>query len=582
MAAIGLNRSRQAPAEETPSFGSIAERFRRAGDLDRAIALCEEGLKKFPNQLSARVTLGWSLLDKGEYDLARKELERVLRRAPDNLAAIRGLAELHDRAEHAVSGLGPDGTWSAPEEAAEEPAAQPVAPPVSEPVAVKAPPAVAAVRPEPIEPPKPAASVAPVPVSVPLPVRATVSSKTEVSPLSLIETPAQAAIAHSQPPGSPAPSVFEHVPDRPAEVVQAATEPEVITAAFEEIDPETPSLQPDLAALDAWDLPNVAAGVTESVSDRDAEPVLLAENAEIELAQVASELTMAASDAPAAESVIDLPLEEGALEGALLQFEEPAAAAESFDSSESLGTLIAEPAAFEAEALDPVLPPADAEFTAAVELVNDAAASVAIEPEPQSEVVLEAQQLPEPELAVAPQVEALPEPEVEVTLEAQALPEPELEGVPEVEALPEPEIEVALEPQPAEDEIEVAAEPEMATEPVFAGGAVAAFEDTRSPEPVHATDAIEDEFGSDDADTVAPPEATWLPPAVVHGHDVVAAAPAAAASIAAADMNATGPSPTARVSPPARPSPLAPIAALESFLQKVSARRLHLTPGSVA
>src|SRR6187397_3498981 len=97
-----MNRSRQAPAEETPAFGGIAERFRRAGDLDRAIALCQEGLKKFPNQLSARVTLGWSLLDQGKYDEARAELEQVLRRAPDNLAAIRGLAELHDRFEHTL------------------------------------------------------------------------------------------------------------------------------------------------------------------------------------------------------------------------------------------------------------------------------------------------------------------------------------------------------------------------------------------------------------------------------------------------------------------------------------------------
>ncbi|HEX5214954.1 MAG TPA: tetratricopeptide repeat protein [Vicinamibacterales bacterium] len=98
-----MNRSRQAPAEDTPAFGGVAERFRRAGDLERAIALCREGLKKFPNQLSARVTLGWSLLDQGKYDEARAELEQVLRRAPDNLAAIRGLAELHEREENAES-----------------------------------------------------------------------------------------------------------------------------------------------------------------------------------------------------------------------------------------------------------------------------------------------------------------------------------------------------------------------------------------------------------------------------------------------------------------------------------------------
>jgi hypothetical protein len=111
MAGILLNRSRQVPAEDTPAFGGIAERFRRAGDLDRAIALCREGLKKFPDQLSARVTLGWSLLDKGQYDEARAELERVLRRAPDNLAAIRGLAELHDRSEGAMPSMDERESW---------------------------------------------------------------------------------------------------------------------------------------------------------------------------------------------------------------------------------------------------------------------------------------------------------------------------------------------------------------------------------------------------------------------------------------------------------------------------------------
>ena len=123
-----LNRSRQVPAEDTPAFGAIAERFRRAGDLERAVALCRDGLKKFPDHLSARVTLGWALLDQGQYEEARHELQQVLSRAPDNLAAIRGLAELHDRAENTVelSLTGP-GPWP-PEPAAIEAVAPETAP----------------------------------------------------------------------------------------------------------------------------------------------------------------------------------------------------------------------------------------------------------------------------------------------------------------------------------------------------------------------------------------------------------------------------------------------------------------------
>jgi tetratricopeptide (TPR) repeat protein len=116
--AIVLNRRRQVPAEDSPAFGAIAERFRRAGDLERAVNLCQEGLQKYPKHLSSRVTLGWALLDLGRYDEARAELEQVLKRAPDNLAAIRGLAELHDRTEHddvASMQTGPS-RWATPEE----------------------------------------------------------------------------------------------------------------------------------------------------------------------------------------------------------------------------------------------------------------------------------------------------------------------------------------------------------------------------------------------------------------------------------------------------------------------------------
>lgn len=81
----------------TATFSVIAERFRRAGQHDRAVALCREGLAQFPEHLSARVTLGCALLDLGQEVEALKELQAVIKRAPDNLAAIRGLAELHAR-----------------------------------------------------------------------------------------------------------------------------------------------------------------------------------------------------------------------------------------------------------------------------------------------------------------------------------------------------------------------------------------------------------------------------------------------------------------------------------------------------
>ena len=80
------------------AFAALAEEYRRSGHFDNAIATCRTGLQRHPAYLSARVTLGRSLLEIGRYDEARQELEQVLRSAPENLAAIRALAEIHHRA----------------------------------------------------------------------------------------------------------------------------------------------------------------------------------------------------------------------------------------------------------------------------------------------------------------------------------------------------------------------------------------------------------------------------------------------------------------------------------------------------
>lgn len=81
------------------AFAQLAEEHRRAGEYQEAIAVCRSGLEQHPGYLSARVTLGRALLETGAYDDAQAELEYVLRAAPDNLAAIRALAEIHQRRE---------------------------------------------------------------------------------------------------------------------------------------------------------------------------------------------------------------------------------------------------------------------------------------------------------------------------------------------------------------------------------------------------------------------------------------------------------------------------------------------------
>jgi len=79
------------------AFAALAEEYRRAGRFTDAIDTCTTGLVRHPSYLSAHVTLGRALIEVGRLEVARTELEYVLKLAPENLAAIRGLAEIHHR-----------------------------------------------------------------------------------------------------------------------------------------------------------------------------------------------------------------------------------------------------------------------------------------------------------------------------------------------------------------------------------------------------------------------------------------------------------------------------------------------------
>ena len=98
------------------AFAALAEEYRRAGRFDEAIETCTTGLVRHPSYLSAHVTLGRALIEVGRLQDAREELEYVLKLAPENLAAIRGLAEIHHR-------IGEEGA-----EAVDEPPAPPAEP----------------------------------------------------------------------------------------------------------------------------------------------------------------------------------------------------------------------------------------------------------------------------------------------------------------------------------------------------------------------------------------------------------------------------------------------------------------------
>ena len=79
------------------AFAPLAEELRRAGRAREAVTLCHTGLSHHPEYVSARATLGRALLDLNEIDDALFELQAVLSAAPENLMALRGIAEVHHR-----------------------------------------------------------------------------------------------------------------------------------------------------------------------------------------------------------------------------------------------------------------------------------------------------------------------------------------------------------------------------------------------------------------------------------------------------------------------------------------------------
>ena len=79
------------------AFAQLAEEYRRIGEHPEAIRVCQAGLEQHPAYLSARVTLGRSLLELGRVDEAEAEFERVMASAPDNVVARRALDDIRSR-----------------------------------------------------------------------------------------------------------------------------------------------------------------------------------------------------------------------------------------------------------------------------------------------------------------------------------------------------------------------------------------------------------------------------------------------------------------------------------------------------
>lgn len=78
-------------------FLSLAEELRKKDRMDEAIAVLIDGIKRHPEFLAARLTLGRWYLFNEMFSEAQKQYSEVIKQSPDNIFARRGLDEINKR-----------------------------------------------------------------------------------------------------------------------------------------------------------------------------------------------------------------------------------------------------------------------------------------------------------------------------------------------------------------------------------------------------------------------------------------------------------------------------------------------------
>jgi hypothetical protein len=80
------------------TFAPLAEAYRKAGDADRALLLLEMGLAQHPNYIPAHIVRGRCHLDAQADGAAELSFLRVTELDPENVIALKSLAEISERA----------------------------------------------------------------------------------------------------------------------------------------------------------------------------------------------------------------------------------------------------------------------------------------------------------------------------------------------------------------------------------------------------------------------------------------------------------------------------------------------------
>ena len=79
------------------NFAPLADAYRKAGQVDLAIDLCRKGLELHPDYISAYIVYGRCLLDKKDDPAAEQTFRKVLSLDPENVLALKILADVAGR-----------------------------------------------------------------------------------------------------------------------------------------------------------------------------------------------------------------------------------------------------------------------------------------------------------------------------------------------------------------------------------------------------------------------------------------------------------------------------------------------------
>jgi predicted regulator of Ras-like GTPase activity (Roadblock/LC7/MglB family)/Flp pilus assembly protein TadD len=75
-------------------FVQLADAYRRAGDLEQSVQVCQQGLERHPTYTTARAILGRNFLDLGRLDEAEAEFRKIEVADPENIMAHRMLGQI--------------------------------------------------------------------------------------------------------------------------------------------------------------------------------------------------------------------------------------------------------------------------------------------------------------------------------------------------------------------------------------------------------------------------------------------------------------------------------------------------------